>query len=152
MAHRPFCFLLYFYKASLTFRGKIKYVMMIVILSCLINNMHKSLKKMKIEYTIFKNTQTPSGYSGVLFSKVFFNMLLLHLNIDVPVATSISFLLFTLLSLTSLLSLLSSLIIGLLSFVIVRFRSLFYIWVVAMVIVTGVWVVGSWHWCCWVWF
>ena len=45
MAHRPFCFLLYFYKASLTFHGKIKYVMMIVILSCLINNMQKSLKK-----------------------------------------------------------------------------------------------------------
>ena len=38
-------FLLYFYKASLTFNGKIKYVMMIVILSGLTKNMQKSLKK-----------------------------------------------------------------------------------------------------------
>ena len=48
MPHRPFCFLLYFYKASLTFRGKKKVCdqMMVVIFSCLIKNMQKSLKKM----------------------------------------------------------------------------------------------------------
>ena len=83
-----FLFLLYFYKAQQTLRGRQKSLIIIFILSQLIKNMQKSLKmQIGVHYS-----QKPTF--GEPFFKVFYDMLQLHLNINITVAISESCFLF----------------------------------------------------------
>ena len=133
-----FLFLLYFYKAQQTLRGRQKSLIIIFILSQLIKNMQKSLK-MQIGYTIHKNPTF-----GEPFFKVFYDMLQSHLNINITVATSESFLLFIypLFSPSDFFSFTPQIQVIILGR---HFRSRWY----SQLFFAGV---DCQCWCCWVWF